>query len=71
MTDWAIPQIDLDACTRCGNCVQRCPTSAVEMGPDGPFIARPADCTYCALCEPICPEGAIAVRYEIVWATRE
>ncbi len=38
------------------------------MGPAGPFIARPAECTYCALCELICPDRAIVLRYEIVWA---
>jgi formate hydrogenlyase subunit 6/NADH:ubiquinone oxidoreductase subunit I len=39
------------------------------MGPVGPFIARPWDCTYCALCEEICPEGAISLGYEITWGS--
>jgi ferredoxin len=39
----------------------------VEMGSEGPFIARPADCTYCALCDAICSQGAITCTYEIVW----
>jgi len=37
------------------------------MGPDGPFIARPEVCTYCAVCDTICPQGAIVCPYEIVW----
>jgi formate hydrogenlyase subunit 6/NADH:ubiquinone oxidoreductase subunit I len=37
------------------------------MGADGPFIARAADCTYCALCDGVCPQGAITCTYEIVW----
>jgi NAD-dependent dihydropyrimidine dehydrogenase PreA subunit len=31
-----------------------------------PVIVRPDDCVYCGLCEEMCPEGAIALSYEIV-----
>jgi formate hydrogenlyase subunit 6/NADH:ubiquinone oxidoreductase subunit I len=31
-----------------------------------PSIVRPEDCAYCGLCEEMCPEGAIALSYEIV-----
>jgi len=41
------------------------------MGTDGPFIARVADCTYCALCDALCPQGAITCTYEIVWGTED
>ncbi len=67
MNEWVVPEIDLEICTRCGACVEECPARAVEMGPDGPFIARPEDCTYCAQCDAICPQGAITVAFEIVW----
>ena len=67
-TDWTLPRIDLDRCNRCGLCVEQCPTSAVEMTPGGPVIARPSDCTYCAACEGVCPQDAIQCPYEIVWA---
>jgi len=69
MEDWALPKINLLLCERCGSCVERCPTGAVEMGPKGAFIARPDDCTYCAECETVCIEGAIACAFEIVWGT--
>jgi len=69
MERWALPEIDLERCDRCGRCVEECPAGAVEMGPEGPFIARPEDCTYCAQCDAICPQGAITVSYEIVWGT--
>jgi ferredoxin len=67
MGDWALPEIDLLLCNRCGTCVERCPTGAVEMATAGPVIARPGDCTYCAICDAICPQGAITCAYEIVW----
>jgi MinD superfamily P-loop ATPase len=67
MNDWALPEINLEQCNRCGTCVELCPTDAVEMGPQGPFIARPVDCTYCTLCDAICLQGAITCSYEIVW----
>jgi ferredoxin len=70
MGDWALPKINLQRCTRCGTCIAQCPTGAVEMGPEGPFIARPGDCTYCARCDALCPQGAITCTYEIVWAAK-
>jgi len=39
------------------------------MGPDGPFFAQAVGCTYCAVCETVCPQGAITCTYEIVWET--
>lgn len=71
MQDWVLPEINLVLCNRCGACVALCPASAVEMGSEGPFIARPADCTYCADCDGICPQGAITCAYEILWGTQE
>jgi ferredoxin len=67
MEDWALPEINLSLCNRCGTCVEHCPTNAVEMRAEGPVIVRLSDCTYCATCEAICPQGAITCTYEIVW----
>jgi len=69
MEEWTLPEINLLLCNQCGTCVEQCPTNAVEMRPKGPLIARPADCTYCALCDAICPQSAITCAYEIVWGT--
>ncbi len=72
MTDqWALPEIVYALCNRCGTCVEMCPTQAVDMTPQGPVIARPADCTYCAECESLCPQGAITCTFEIAWAEGE
>jgi len=64
---WTLPEIDLAACTRCGQCITQCPTQAVEMRAVGPVIVRPADCTYCTICESVCPVGAITCAFEIAW----
>ncbi len=69
MSTQSLPQFNQALCTRCGNCIEGCPTHATDMREDGPVIARPEDCTYCAECEALCPDGAITVTYQIVWAT--
>ncbi|MGC9399458.1 MAG: ATP-binding protein [Anaerolineae bacterium] len=68
MENWRLPIIDLRRCTRCGLCVARCPTEAVEMQAQGPVIVRPDDCTFCTECEAVCPEHAIRCEFEITWA---
>lgn len=69
MANWALPEIDLSRCDRCGRCVEHCPAAAVEMLPSGPAIVRPDDCTFCTDCEAVCPQDAIRCGYEIVWST--
>lgn len=67
MTAWALPEINLDRCDRCGRCVEKCPAKAVELVEDWPAIVRPSDCSYCAECETVCAAGAITCTFEIVW----
>jgi ferredoxin len=71
MEEWALPEINLALCDRCGTCIARCPAGAVEMGEQGPVIVRPTDCTYCALCDALCPQGAITCSYEIIWSMEQ
>jgi MinD superfamily P-loop ATPase len=71
MQEWALPEINMQLCNQCSTCVQECPTSAIEMGPKGPLIVRPDDSSYCAVCDALCPQGAITCPYEIVWGKED
>lgn len=66
MDDWSLPSIDMARCTRCGLCVEYCPTHAVTMVKDTLQITSPRSCSYCGLCEDLCPEDAIVLSYIIM-----
>jgi ferredoxin len=70
MQEWLLPTIDLERCTMCGLCAERCPADAVVMTETGPAIARARTCTYCGTCEFVCPADAIVLQYEIVLPDR-
>ncbi len=71
MDEWVLPTIHMSRCTGCGNCIDYCPTKAVELSAEGkPVIVRPKDCAYCGMCEELCPEYAIELAYEIVPPTK-
>jgi MinD superfamily P-loop ATPase len=62
----AIPEIDLDKCTGCGDCVELCLFGIVALVNDKATIVRPEDCNYCTDCEIFCSSGAIRCPFEIV-----
>lgn len=66
MTTAVVPEIDIEKCQACGDCVVGCPVGAVALGDGHATIVRPDLCTYCAECEALCPHGAIACPFEIV-----
>ena len=62
------PEIDLDKCTRCGECVKRCPSRAIVLGEKENDIGINYDeCIFCTLCEEICPVGAakMTAKFEL------
>ena len=65
MDDRWFPQIDAALCTGCGECVVRCPTGALGMSNGLAALLHPDACTYTALCEGVCPSGAIALPYAV------
>jgi ferredoxin len=52
-----------------GLCAPRRPTGALAMQGALAILARPDLCSYCATCKDICPVGAIALPYQIVFAS--
>lgn len=68
MTDRALPIIDSNKCTLCGNCVELCPEGVYEFRNGVLVIHNPQACSYCGTCEEICPEGAVRLEYIIQWA---
>lgn len=61
-----MPQIDIELCTGCGDCIITCPTDALELINGTAVIANPTACNYSAVCEAVCPVAAIALPYQIV-----
>ena len=67
----AIPEIDLDICTGCGDCVEFCPSGIVGLVNGKAIILSPEDCDYCTDCETFCPPGAIRCPFEIILVKTE
>lgn len=51
-------QVDNDACTACGECVQRCPMEALSMQ-EGQLVRDAKRCVGCGLCRYVCPANAL------------
>lgn len=52
---------DLDACTHCGACADRCPFGA-RLLEGGRLVCRDEACLGCGLCVATCPPGAIRLQ---------
>lgn len=50
--------IKIDKCSGCGQCIDSCPYSAIEIKQEKAYIT--AFCNDCRLCLSMCPEGAIS-----------
>lgn len=66
MTSQWMPQINQTMCMSCGDCIAKCPTGALGNHLDKAALLYPELCTYCAVCEDICPVGAIKLPLLIV-----
>ena len=65
----SIITIDEKLCKGCEICIDMCPADVFEisdtLSPNGyylPVIVKEGDCTYCMLCQKMCPEFAIVVE---------
>lgn len=61
----AKPVIDSAKCTKCGECIARCPSAAISKDPEtGLPVIDCKTCVFCALCEEVCPAGAVSMTEE-------
>jgi formate hydrogenlyase subunit 6/NADH:ubiquinone oxidoreductase subunit I len=61
-----MPEIDVELCTACGDCIEACPEEALSLSAAHKVLLDEERCAYCGDCEDICPVGAIAVPFEVV-----
>ena len=52
--------VDAGKCTRCGYCVELCPTRSIDFSGEKPVFGP---CDQCWMCEQTCPTGAISFNY--------
>jgi NAD-dependent dihydropyrimidine dehydrogenase PreA subunit len=62
-----LPEIDEVRCSGCGKCVVACAPHALALLNGKVVLVRPDLCAYEGGCEPVCPEGAIALPYLILF----
>ncbi|MGC8781394.1 MAG: ATP-binding protein [Anaerolineae bacterium] len=67
MDPMVLPEIDLQLCTGCGDCVAVCRPHALALVGGKATLVRPDLCQYEGGCEPICPVGAIQLPFLILF----
>jgi ferredoxin len=55
-------QIDPEACSACGTCLDRCYFSAITQEGEEPAQVNPEKCMGCGLCQVTCPSDAISMK---------
>lgn len=65
------PVIDGIKCTKCGECIARCPSGAIVENEKTHVPGVNYDvCIFCALCEEVCPAGAAVMTTEFELAEK-
>ena len=71
---WALPEnAFVDICTRCGDCITRCPTGILISGDGGyPTLDfQRGECTFCADCVQVCRPQALRKQADTApWSLR-
>jgi len=57
-----LPVISAERCTRCGDCLECCPTECLVAVDGLAELGWPERCVGCTICEQICPANAISMR---------
>lgn len=63
--EW-MPHINQSLCIGCKQCVEACPTHALEQVSEKAKLVYPEKCIYCFVCEDICPQDAIELPFLII-----
>jgi Fe-S-cluster-containing hydrogenase component 2 len=53
-------------CTQCGDCAVACPTEIIKKDEQGAYYVVYEECILCEACVPVCPEGVMFMRTELV-----
>jgi ferredoxin len=61
-TAFYLSQIDQNACTGCGICVEKCPMEAISLNDDNRAVVDEIHCIGCGLCAHFCPEDAVSLK---------
>jgi len=56
-----LSQVDLDLCSGCGICVEKCPVDAIELNDSDVAEVNTEYCFGCGVCAHFCPENAITL----------
>ncbi|MCE9562633.1 MAG: 2-oxoacid:acceptor oxidoreductase family protein [Planctomycetes bacterium] len=59
------PEIDLNACTRCGICFAECPDAAIHLNEKAFPVVDYDNCKGCLICETECPVHCISEQKEV------
>jgi NAD-dependent dihydropyrimidine dehydrogenase PreA subunit len=61
------PKIDPEFCNGCGQCYNDCPMDVFGWNKDNkrPTIYYPGECSFCCVCEIVCPEKAVDVLFPL------